>query len=67
VIVREAGERATPDRLVGTLTGMGVDRAEVIRAGTSSGFEVITADEWPGWDHYVVVFEKPLGSPSKTQ
>jgi precorrin-6B methylase 2 len=56
-----------PDRLVGTLTRMGVDQAEVIRAATSTGFEVITADEWPGWDHYVVVFEKPSGSPSKTQ
>jgi precorrin-6B methylase 2 len=56
-----------PDRLVGTLTRMGVDRAEVIRAATSKEFEVITADEWPGWDHYVVVFAKPSGSPSKTQ
>ena len=56
-----------PDRLAGTVTRMGVDRDEVIRAGTTSGFEVITADEWPGWDHYVVVFEKSLGSRSKTQ
>jgi precorrin-6B methylase 2 len=56
-----------PDRLVGTLTRMGVDQAEVIRAATSKGFEVVTADEWPGWDHYVVVFVKPPGSRSKTQ
>lgn len=56
-----------PDRVVGTLTGMGVDRAEVIRAGTSSGFEVISADGWPGWDHYVVVFEKSPAPRSKTQ
>jgi precorrin-6B methylase 2 len=55
-----------PDGLVGTLTRMGVDQAEVIRAATSTGFEVITADEWPGWDHYVVVFVKPPGSRSKT-
>jgi len=55
-----------PDRLVGTLTRMGVDQAEVIRAATSTGFEVITADKWPGWDHYVVVFVKPPGSRSKT-
>lgn len=56
-----------PDRLLGTLTRMGVDRAEVIRAGTTSGFEVITADEWPGWDQYVVVFEKSPGSRSNAQ
>jgi precorrin-6B methylase 2 len=56
-----------PDRLVGTVTGMGVDRAEVIRAATSSGFEVITADAWPGLDHYVVIFEKSPGSRSNTQ
>jgi precorrin-6B methylase 2 len=56
-----------PDRLVGTLTGMGVDRDQVIRAGTSSGFTVITTDEWPGWDHYVLVFEKSSGSRSKIQ
>ena len=56
-----------PDRLIGTVTGMGVDRAEVIRAGTTIGFEVLTADEWPGWDHYVVTFEKSPGSSSKTQ
>jgi precorrin-6B methylase 2 len=56
-----------PDRLVGTLTRMGVDQAEVIRAATSKGFEVVTADEWPGWDHYVVVFVKPPSSRSRTQ
>jgi precorrin-6B methylase 2 len=56
-----------PDRLVGTVTRMGVDQAEVIRAATTSGFELTTADEWPGWDHYVVVFEKPAGSRSSTQ
>jgi precorrin-6B methylase 2 len=55
-----------PDGLVGTLTRMGVHQAEVIRAATSTGFEVITADERPGWDHYVVVFLKPPGSRSKT-
>jgi SAM-dependent methyltransferase len=56
-----------PDRLVGTLTGMGVDRAEVIRAGMTSGFEIVTVDEWSSWDHYVVVFEKSPGSRSETQ
>jgi precorrin-6B methylase 2 len=56
-----------PDGLVGTLTGMGVDRDEVMRTGTLSGFRVISTDEWPGWDHYVVVFERSPGSRSKTQ
>jgi precorrin-6B methylase 2 len=56
-----------PDRLVGTLTRMGVGRAEVIGAATSKGFEVITAGEWPGWDHYVVVFVKRPGLRSKAQ
>lgn len=56
-----------PDGLVGTVTRMGVDRAEVIRAATTSGFELATTDEWPGWDHYVVVFEKSAGSRSSTQ
>jgi precorrin-6B methylase 2 len=56
-----------PDRVLGILTRMGVDRAEVMRAATSSGFTVVTTDEWPGWDHYVVVFEKSSGSRSKTQ
>jgi len=55
-----------PDRLVGTVTRMGVDRDEVIRAGTTSGFELITADEWPGWALRSGV-EKSLGSRSKTQ
>jgi precorrin-6B methylase 2 len=56
-----------PDGLVGTLTRMGVDQADVIRAATSSGFKVISTDDWPGWDHYVVVFEKPSDLRSKTQ
>lgn len=51
-----------PDRVIGMITRMGVDRAEVIRAATAIGFAVVTADEWPGWDHYVVMFQKSRGS-----
>lgn len=47
-----------PDGIVGIATGMGADRAEVIRAAAMIGFGVVTADEWPGWDHYVVMFAK---------
>ncbi|MBI3050461.1 MAG: methyltransferase domain-containing protein [Acidobacteria bacterium] len=47
-----------PDGMLGTATGMGADRAQMIRTARAIGFELVTADEWPGWDHYVVVFEK---------
>jgi precorrin-6B methylase 2 len=47
-----------PDGLVGRVTRMGVDRAALIEAVTAAGFEVVTTEEWPRWDHYVAVFEK---------
>jgi precorrin-6B methylase 2 len=47
-----------PDGILGMATGMGADRAQLIRAATAVGFELVTADEWPGWDHYVVVLKK---------
>lgn len=47
-----------PDGLVGTVTRMGVDRGALVEAVTASGFDVVTVEEWPGWDHYVAVFER---------
>lgn len=47
-----------PDGILGRATRMGADRAQLIRAATAVGFELVMADEWPGWDHYVVVLEK---------
>lgn len=47
-----------PDGLVGSVTRMGVDRAALSEAVTAAGFEVVTIEEWPRWDHYVAVFEK---------
>ena len=47
-----------PDGLVGFVTRMGIDRTELVGAVTSAGFTVVTTDAWPGWDHYVAVFEK---------
>ena len=44
--------------LIGMVTRMGIDRAPLIEAVTASGFKLVTADDWPGWDHYVAVFEK---------
>jgi hypothetical protein len=38
---------------------MGFDRSALIDAVTAGGFNVLSSDEWPGWDHYVAVFEKP--------
>jgi len=40
------------------VTQMGIDQAELIGAVTAAGFEVTTTEEWPGWNHYVVVFQK---------
>lgn len=49
------------DGLVGRATRMGIDRAELIDRVTAAGFEVVTTDEWPGWEHYVAAFEKSAG------
>jgi precorrin-6B methylase 2 len=47
------------DGLLGKVTRMGFDRSALIDAVTAGGFNVLSSDEWPGWDHYVAVFEKP--------
>lgn len=54
------------DGLVGTVTRMGIDRAALIDAVTASGFTLVAADEWPVWEHYVAVFEKPVTPPPDT-
>ncbi|RPH63917.1 MAG: methyltransferase domain-containing protein [Acidobacteria bacterium] len=46
------------DGLLGKVTRMGFDRTALIDAVTAGGFNVLSTDEWPGWDHYVAVFEK---------
>jgi len=53
--------------LVGRVTRMGVDRAALIEAVTAVGFEVVTIEEWPGWDHYVAVFEKSAAVGPRTK
>ena len=35
---------------------LGIRDAQV----TAGGFELVSVDEWPGWGHYVAVFEKPV-------
>lgn len=55
-----------PDGLVGMVTRMGVDRAALIDTVTAAGFEVVTTEGWPGWDHYVVVFEKSAAVAART-
>lgn len=47
--------------LLGTVTQMGIDRADLIAAVSRAGFEVVATDEWPGWNHYVAVFDKAPG------
>lgn len=44
--------------LLGTLTRMGIDRATLIEQVTGSGFELVTSEDWPGWYHYVAIFQK---------
>ena len=56
-----------PDGLVGRVTRMGVDRAALIEAVTAVGFEVVTTEEWPRWDHYVAVFEKSAAAAHRTE
>ena len=56
-----------PDGPVGRVTRMGVDPAALIEAVTAAGFEVVTTEEWPGWDHYVAVFEKSAAGGPRTE
>jgi precorrin-6B methylase 2 len=56
-----------PDGLVGMVTRMGIDRAKLIDAVTAAGFEVVITREWPGWDHYVAVFNKPAATQPRTK
>jgi predicted methyltransferase len=56
-----------PDGLVGMVTRMGIDRAALIDAVTAAGFDVVTSEEWPGWDHYVAVFEKSAAAAPRTR
>ena len=37
---------------------MGIDQARLIDQVTTAGFDVMSVDEWPGWDHYAAVFQK---------
>lgn len=51
------------DGLAGMVTRMGIERAALIDAVSASGFTLVTTNDWPGWDHYVAMFEK-AGSSS---
>ena len=51
-----------PGSFLGTVTGMGTDETRLVTEVTARGFEVVRVDEWPGWGHYVAVFQKPVGS-----
>jgi ubiquinone/menaquinone biosynthesis C-methylase UbiE len=53
------------DGMLGRVTGMGIERPALVEAVTAAGFEVVTAGEWPGWDHYVAVFAKPEPATSR--
>ncbi len=50
-----------PDGLVGFVTRMGIDRATLVDQVRAAGFEAVTTEPWPRWDHYVAVFEKRAG------
>jgi precorrin-6B methylase 2 len=54
------------DGLLGKVTRMGFDRVALVDAVTAIGFEVVSTNEWPGWDHYVAEFRKATtdGQPS---
>lgn len=41
------------------VSGFGTNRARLIAQVTAAGFELVSVDDWPGWGHYVAVFEKP--------
>lgn len=46
------------DGVPGWISRMGVDRADLVDAVGGAGFEVVTVQEWTGWDHYIAVFRK---------
>ncbi|MGQ0736326.1 MAG: class I SAM-dependent methyltransferase [Acidobacteriota bacterium] len=48
----------TATGLVGTALGMGIDQTDLVQAVTAAGFSLLRIDQWPGWDHYVAMFEK---------
>jgi ubiquinone/menaquinone biosynthesis C-methylase UbiE len=48
-----------PDGIIGRVTGMGIDQATLVANVTAAGFTPVVTGEWPGWGHYVAVFERP--------
>ena len=42
------------------VSGIGINRTRLLEEVTAGGFELVSVDEWPGWGHYVAVFEKPV-------
>ena len=42
------------------VSGIGIDRIRLLEEVTAGGFELVSVDAWPGWGHYVAVFEKPV-------
>jgi len=45
--------------VLGRLTGMGIESDALVERVGAAGFETVTTDEWPGWDHHVAVFRRP--------
>ena len=43
--------------VLGMVSREGIDRADLASQLREGGFALMTADEWPGWDHYVAVFQ----------
>jgi hypothetical protein len=35
----------------------------LVNAVTAAGLDVVMTEQWPGWDHYVALFEKPAAPP----
>jgi ubiquinone/menaquinone biosynthesis C-methylase UbiE len=52
--------------MLGTVTGLGIDRARLTAEVSADGSELVTIDDWPGCNHYVAVFAKP-GSVAQSQ
>jgi protein-L-isoaspartate O-methyltransferase len=44
--------------VLGRVSREGIDRADLTSQLREGGFELTTADEWPGWDHYIAVFQQ---------
>jgi predicted methyltransferase len=47
-----------PDGPIGMFTRMGLTQAQLIEQVSAAGFSVVSAGEWPRWEHYVAVFER---------